>query len=354
MSAPNHPKWKPLIYLLMCVTILPPLFLVIYLLLVSAFAYDALNHPENYAGSDRIWVQIARLLYYTYQVRLWQSERDCVNYDEELLYVPSSGCNFLNTEFSTQLTFSLDGRTIDTNAQKIGAPIFVLGDSETMGWGVNDNETYSYLIGLRTTVPVFNLAVSSYGTAREVLRAIRHPRFAVAKCILIQYHRNDLGENKAFLSPQGLPAPTPGRFELLFSYKPRKLSALEVMSITWNFIVTHPTDFLSEKTEWKVQGLFSKEASDHAYLFLNVLQRFPELRGKTIFVVLPAWFASALEAIPNLPTNIIPLQVDAYASPRYYYTLDLHENKFGHHVIADEILGQMERQTKGRDCLHLG
>jgi hypothetical protein len=360
MSTPDS-KWKPLFYLLMSMLILPPLFFVIYLFLVSAFTYDTLNHPERHADSNRIWVQIARLLYYTYEVHLWQSEKDCVNYDQEVLYVPSSGCNFFNTEFSTQLTFSSDGRTIDTNAKKTGPPVFVLGDSGTMGWGVNDSETYSYLIGLRISVPVFNLAVSSYGTAREMLRAIRHPRFADAKCILLQYHGNDFGENKVFLSPQGLPPPTPERFESLFSYKPRKLSLVEVTLRTWDFVWTYPIDFFSalmgKTTDWKVEELFSSvgkgtEAPDHAVLFLRVLQRFPELRGKTVFVVLPSWFGSALGAIPNLPANIIPLQIDPYATPRYYYSLDLHENKFGHRFIADEILSQMERHKIGRDCLH--
>lgn len=97
--------------------------------------------------------------------------------------------------------------------------ILVLGDSPTMGWGVNDDQTYSYLIGLSTPVPIFNLAVWSYGTARELLRARRHPQFKNSKCLLIQYHENDLGENQTFLSAQGLPSPTAERFESLMRTK---------------------------------------------------------------------------------------------------------------------------------------
>ena len=39
----------------------------------------------------------------------------------------------------------------DPNPEK--RPIVVLGDSHAMGWGVNDNETFSYILWFETFSP---------------------------------------------------------------------------------------------------------------------------------------------------------------------------------------------------------
>ena len=37
-----------------------------------------------------------------------------------------------------------------------------------MGWGVNDDETFSHYLEKKLNKKVYNLAVSSYGTVREL------------------------------------------------------------------------------------------------------------------------------------------------------------------------------------------
>ena len=39
-----------------------------------------------------------------------------------------------------------------------------------MGWGVNDDETFSALLEKNLNRNVYNLSVSSYGTKRELIR----------------------------------------------------------------------------------------------------------------------------------------------------------------------------------------
>ena len=80
------------------------------LLSVSIIAYDILRHPERHQNTRRIWNVIASDLYFEYEANLWQNQKSCVQYDDKLLYKPSSGCRFVNKEFSTELTFSEDGR----------------------------------------------------------------------------------------------------------------------------------------------------------------------------------------------------------------------------------------------------
>ena len=147
-----------LFHTIMWALVLPPLFATVALMSVSALTYDTLRDPAKHESSSRIWIQIAQAIYYFYEANIWQSKRNCVRYDEELLYVPSSGCAFSNLEYTTKLSFSDDGRKIDTNSTKHGPAILLLGDSLAMGWGVNDDETYSYLIGLKNGSSHFQLS----------------------------------------------------------------------------------------------------------------------------------------------------------------------------------------------------
>ena len=49
------------------------------------------------------------------------------------------------------------------------APLIFLGDSHAMGWGVFDEHIFTAQIDNSKYVP-YNLAVSSYGTVRELQR----------------------------------------------------------------------------------------------------------------------------------------------------------------------------------------
>ena len=114
---------------------------------------------------------VQKSLYYGPYLEVWQNKHDCVTYDEELIYVPKIGaCRHKNAEFDTTLNFTKNGRLMPKIKNKNTKPIIVLGDSHAMGWGVNDNKTFSYVLQNLSKTPVYNLAVSSYGTVREVIR----------------------------------------------------------------------------------------------------------------------------------------------------------------------------------------
>ena len=114
---------------------------------------------------------VQKSLYYGPYLEVWQNKHDCVTYDEELIYVPKIGtCRHKNAEFDTTLNFTKNGRLMPKIKNKNTKPIIVLGDSHAMGWGVNDNKTFSYVLQNLSKASVYNLAVSSYGTVREVIR----------------------------------------------------------------------------------------------------------------------------------------------------------------------------------------
>jgi hypothetical protein len=337
-----------------------PLTAAVVLVSVSLITYDILQHPERHQSARRVWDVIATDLYYLYGANLWQNQKDCVQYDDRLLYKPSSGCRFVNKEFSTDLTFSEDGRLTDsTLTSASGRPLFFAGDSDTMGWGVNDDETFPALIASRVEVPVLNLGVASYGTVREVMRVRMHPRFQEANCIVYQYSWNDFDENSVFLAMGALPPPTPEKFEaLLGDYGKRKIGIQDVMLQAFDFLVNHPLatvasifgwhEFPLEDDDPLKSGGTPREEAEDAKAFLAVLGSFPEMDAKKVFVIGPPRFISALIREP-LPENILPLSVDLKDTD--WYPLDKHPNKQGHREIAAQVLEQLQQTEQGRHCL---
>lgn len=350
-----------LFHLIMWAIVAPPFLVAAVLVTVSIVSYDILQHPDRHQNTRRIWNVIATDLYYLYEANLWQNQKGCVQYDSELLYKPSSGCHFANKEYSTDLTFSEDGRLITpSRSTSSGRPLFFAGDSETMGWGVNDDDTFASLIASRVDLPVFNLGVASYGTVREILRVRRHPRFQDANCIVIQYSWNDFAENKVFLTRGAFPSPTLGRFrQLLSDYGKRTVTFQDVLLQTFELMSNYPLAFflnivgahdfpLEDDDPMYGKGESPREATEDVKAFLAVLASFSELNDKKLFVFGPDRFIAALVG-GVLPGNTFPIRVDL--NDRDWYTLDMHPNKQGHRKIAAQIFEQLKLTEQGRHCL---
>ncbi|MDB9746771.1 GUN4 domain-containing protein [Candidatus Pelagibacter sp.] len=122
---------------------------ILYYLLITAlvfsFSYISLINGKTY---DLLWVKyIQKKLYFSGQRKIWQNDKNCSQFDVNLFYVPMIGeCSFSNSEFTTKLNFDKDRRLnmIDDNIGSDEKIISILGDSVAMGWGVNDDETFSY------------------------------------------------------------------------------------------------------------------------------------------------------------------------------------------------------------------
>lgn len=137
-------------------------------------------------------------IYFSGHRNVFQSNIECVEKNTLLGYVPKIGkCTFFNPEFNTKLNFDDNGRVIYKELPHKKNFIF-LGDSFGMGWGVNDSETYTYLLSKYIDRNVVNLSVSSYGTARELLRYDMYGKKMDDDIIFIQYNEGDLNENISF------------------------------------------------------------------------------------------------------------------------------------------------------------
>jgi len=122
---------------------------------------------------------------------------ECAMYDKELGYTLRPGSFvFSGREFSN--TYYVNSVGVRDNEASLHHPqIIVTGDSVAMGWGVNQEETYAQLIEKKFGATVLNAAVSSYGTAREMMMLARVQTDKL-KYLVVQYSGNDYGENEQF------------------------------------------------------------------------------------------------------------------------------------------------------------
>lgn len=148
--------------------------------------------------------KVARKLYWA-NLSVVQFEPDCAKYDAELGYTLRPGtCVFESPIFSTEIAVNSAGLR-DDEASLDAPRIIVLGDSQAMGWGVEDGHTFADYIELETGERTLNAGVSSYGTARELLMLSRLDTSNL-ETVIVQYSDNDAWENRAFLSTESLEA----------------------------------------------------------------------------------------------------------------------------------------------------
>jgi hypothetical protein len=263
--------------------------------------------------------------------KIWQTQKDCVEPDERLIYVPRIGsCRFTNAEFDTTLHFEEGGRVRNSMPEKTSEiGIAVLGDSYAMGWGVNDRETFANILQDELKKPVYNLAVSSYGTVRELMRLQQSGLIDNVDTVLIQYAANDLMENAAldqeekFLQAKAL-------FQEMFN-RVRSSSDHSVLES-----IRRAVSFSIEKPIRNLRDLFiraprSNQFAPHYQYLMPVLKRFAPLMNKKRVIV----FSVDEPGFDDFPTGkdifmsnieFVNLKLDS----EDYYLIDSHLNSAGH------------------------
>src|ERR1700689_1373452 len=133
--------------------------------------------------------------YGNYQRDILQYNNKISTYDSLVFYKmnPNSHFLFKNVEFSdTIFTNSLGFRSDENSVNN--KKIICAGDSYTLGWGVQQQETYCNQLQNLIKMPVLNTAMSSYGTAREIA-TVKKLDVTGVKYLIIQYSYNDFDEN---------------------------------------------------------------------------------------------------------------------------------------------------------------
>jgi hypothetical protein len=319
------------------VVILPSVMVGAFALLIAIAAYEIhiIRDAEAYARAAVPFQKVARDVY-TRQRSIWQAQSHCIVFDEVLFYKPRPGkCEFNNIEFSTVLTFDNRGfrKTSPPMQQGRDRPhrgrIIVLGDSQAMGWGVQDEETFASLLASEHGFEVFNLAVSSYGTARELLRLRKEFDLQKGDTVVIQYHPNDAKENFWFVNRGALRPHSPSDLGNLAHFPQR----YEVPEVSTSIALHTLGDF-----KRKLFGNYSV-GGDLAETFLAVIDHFPELAHAKVVVCEVPDFGEATsftDKLQRLAGDRLTVLEPVWETSDFY-RLDAHLNSIGHHKLANLI-----------------
>jgi hypothetical protein len=269
---------------------------------------------------------------------------DCGRYDSTLFYTLKPGtCQFENREFRVSNLINSMGLR-DDEASLSFPSVIALGDSYTMGWGVQQDETFPQLLEQLTGMRVLNAGVSSYGTARETKLLERIATDSV-KYLILQYHANDFDENEKLLSSNfRLPVRTEYAYDSLcdaIDQRQRYFPFKHLYGIARGFAkkaVARETGGASESRE--------------AQSFLQVLKHAGIRPGIKIIVFnvddygkLTDDFTSTVDSLVRTPQfsdlSVRTLQISSMLQESDYFKLDDHINAEGHRKIAAKIRDSM-------------
>ena len=311
------------------------IILIYYLLLttiVFTFSYISLINGKTY---DLFWIKsIQKKIYFRGYRDILHYNANCIKFDKNLLYKPKSGvCNFKNAEFDTNLTFNEFLRIHEgNNTEKIKkTDLVVLGDSIAMGWGVNDNETFSYHLQKLLNQRVYNMGVSSYGTVREIKRLKQSPYYEDIETIVIQYHRNDMFENIKLKINKDYNL---DEYNKNFNYE--KINNSNLGFILRNFksairlFFSDIIDFLFKEENLELMNFsWDKEHLE------PVIKKNIDLKDKRVIVVVPIPPWQKLFNFPKVNEEIEYLLIKL--NKEHFFVIDDHPNMFGHREIAEKI-----------------
>jgi len=308
--------------------------LIIYAMISTIILSTSLILLQQGMIPDLPWVAAVQEYLYSNGARnIWQAQPDCVVFDPEVIYKPKHGvCHFDNVEFRTVLNFSAEGRY--TGDKPAGKGIAVLGDSHAMGWGVGDEETFSAELQRLSGRPVYNLAVSSYGTVRELMWMEKSGLLDTVDAIIIQYCDNDLEENVGFVPPS--PQDAKKEFATITQARGASLSSeLKLLNKGYWLTFRIPLSLL------KIRLLPEppKDFLPHYQPVVDAFSQHEALKAKRIIIFYSNAKGGKFRAFPAGKARQLPNVefVDLNLERDDYYRIDDHLTSAGHNKVAQRL-----------------
>ena len=298
--------------------------------IVYSFSFISLINGKTY---DLFWVKsIQKQIYFKGYRNIWQNNKNCSIFDQQLLYKPKIGsCEFTNPEFKTNLIFNEFFREHETILDKniSNDYIVVLGDSIAMGWGVNNDETFSYHLEKKLNKKVYNMAVSSYGSVREIKKLKLSPFYENSNTIIIQYHPNDIGENKELDINKIYSIK---EFQKKFDKNSSNINIYKLILGTFKSSIRLFFSDINDKI-FREKNLELIDFSNDKKYLQKVLRENIDLNKKRVIIVLPI---NPWQKVINFPDNSEQFEyILIKLNKSEFFIIDDHPNKFGHLKIAN-------------------
>jgi hypothetical protein len=298
--------------------------------LLEGLAGWSLAHPR----ATVIPLDILRPLHVLFDRNVIQVMPECAVYDEGLTYRLRPGrCTFANREFSNE--FFINSLGVRDDESSLDQPrVIMIGDSLTMGWGVDQEQAFASVFERQTGLRTLNAGVSSYGTVRE-LRMLERVDRRAATDIVIQYSDNDLVENEQLVS---------GRYQVLSreDYDRTVRGQAEMLRYHPGKHTINLAVLLRNLVRERGNPPAPRSAAHEAEVFLKVMERSPvDLSSYRITVLSldPAFADAARDMARTSSSPVIQrlrfLDASSIASiPDSFYVLDNHPTGAGHEGIA--------------------
>ena len=278
-----------------------------------------------------------------------QFRPDCYEPDPELLYRPKQGrCRFATSEFDTEVRTSARHLREDVGTNR--PDIVFLGDSYTLGWGVEREEAYPGLLAKRLGIEETVVAASSYGTVRELL-LLRRAALDDFGVVILQYSRNDVNENVDFVK-MGRHVPTPASTYQASLDITRRIYEKSLFKRSRHWLSVARARF------FPVGPAFPPPTSieGHARSLLVVLGEFaPDLKGRPVLIFAEEFGAAErafVQAVNDLPRAaglgpVRAIEAMTHLSQSDHYQMDVHWKASGHTVVADVLARELAEFVPG-------
>jgi hypothetical protein len=340
-------------------------FAIIYLTILTALEIGAtylLKHADIVSKDSK---RFLTEYYMAFERRIPERTAECGRFDPSLIYIyqPNARCLQQNIEFKDSIYINKAGLRDDDNSL-ISPDVICLGDSYTMGWGVEQQQSFPQIIEKKTGLKVLNAGISSYGTARETLLLNRLDTSNL-KLLIIQYSYNDIAENNAYIKNNYvLPVPPKKQYDSLvnlhrwsivyFPFK-RCLTLLKIAGKDF-FKQLRNRDYLSGQWKQYYDTAYVKPA---AQSFLDILyksrinfkktkvlvvdiNRYPlfdhHFKETALKILQDGYNMEFKQSIEFIPTEFLNNQ-------KSFYPLDNHLTAHGHQLLADEIIGRISKRS---------
>jgi hypothetical protein len=270
----------------------------------------------------------------------------------------SFSCRRITPEFSMTFTTNSEGFRGPEIGSLTRRPILFLGDSFTMGYGVNDGEEFPALVGKALnesrpdTIKIINGGMGDNGNGRWIKFLRNDAKRYDPSIVVFQIHDNDFYDNRNErlfeLSPASelreLPVPAQKTIRIvqrIIDHIPYLEDSYFVglfRQVQWSFLYAQGDTNIKMPIINTDRELLEKQLLIR--LMEEVLTICEKERWKVLFVLadISPPRLDGLETFfedNNIPTIIIPNKQER---PDLYYQVDMHWNVSGHKFVADQIL----------------
>lgn len=319
-------------------------FMASLLITLEAFMYCATHFPAFTKLLSRKLKNSIGYLYIQGDRKIMQFQKGCGQYHPDLGYTLKPGkFVFTEIEYSNEYQINSLG-TRDSEDALIAPKIIFLGDSYTVGWGVDQKETFVKRLETKTNLNTLNTSVPSYGTVREMIILGKVDRSQL-KCLIIQYCSDDYEENKLFFKNGNRP-------QIMRAETFRNLTNLHSEDKSY-----FPGKYISLKIKKKIKELgvrTEKAAGDinlnEAELFIHVLKQNSDMLADFPLIIFEMngpnqsnHFTNELrekaadKKHPSFIRDMILLDMSQYLKDQHFYVLDGHLTSIGNAVVSDVL-----------------